>query len=197
MPGTPVRMAIRDASRPMPENNAIVTSGLLSDLSDEPVGAEIGTKIRATFDISGFSNAYAVQNPSLGNSRRSCDEGSTHSAKYLHQMMEPDNATDGTIRQITLPGCNDFGQKLASIRDRSARPQANPSRRHRRRSPRLERSKHRRRQGITPSWQLRRLRRAVRAEWCGKFACPEQRMLRPWEPHHSRSASLLRRAQPH
>src|SRR6266852_9824935 len=103
MPGTPVRMAIRDASRPMTENNAIVTSGLLSDLSDEPVGAEIGTNTRAAFGISGFSNAYVVQNPSLGNSRRSCDEGSMHSAKYLHQMMEPDNATDVTIRQITLP----------------------------------------------------------------------------------------------
>jgi len=122
MPGTPVRMAIRDASRPMPENNAIATSGLLSDLSDEPVGAEIGTKIPAAFGISGFSNAYVVQNPSLGNSRCSRDEGSTHSAKYLHQMMEPDNATDGTIRQITLPGCNDFGQKLAlSAIDRRAR----------------------------------------------------------------------------
>ena len=73
MPGTPMRMAIRDASRPMPENNAIETSG---PLSDEP---EIGAKIRAAFGISGFSNAYVV--------RRSCDEGSTHlvsSAKYLH-----------------------------------------------------------------------------------------------------------------
>src|SRR5450631_1137831 len=189
--------------------------------------------------------------PSLRNSRPSCDEGSMHSlnsAKYLPQMKEPDNATDLTIRQITLHGCNDFGWSLrldrddfssnrhpdlsfclsmisaqtrsafvarenryppsgrgpracfsgsCSIRDRSARPQVNPSRRHRRRSPRLERSKHRRRRETTPSWQLRRLRRAARAEWCGKFACPEQRMLRPWEPHRSRSASLLRRAQPH
>jgi hypothetical protein len=91
-----MRTAIRDASRPMPENNAIATSGLLSDLSNEPVDAEIGTKTRAAFGISGFSNAYVVQNPSLRNSRRSRDEGSTHSvnsAKYLHQMMEPDNAT--------------------------------------------------------------------------------------------------------
>ena len=108
MPGTPVRMAIRDASRPMPENNAIVTSGLLSDLSDEPVGAEIGTNTRAAFGISGFSNAYVVQNPSLGNSRRSCDEGSTHSvnsAKYLHQVMEPDNATD--VRLFIRSRCSD------------------------------------------------------------------------------------------
>ena len=50
-------MAIRDASRPMPENNAIETSGLSSDLSDEPVDAEIGAKIRAAFGMSGFSNA--------------------------------------------------------------------------------------------------------------------------------------------
>src|SRR5713226_3726081 len=105
MPGTPVRMAIRDASRPMPENNAIVTSGLLSDLSDERACAEIGTKIRAAFGISGFSNAYVVQNPSLGNSRRSCDEGSTHSAKYLHQMMKPDNVPNTLIIEITLLGC--------------------------------------------------------------------------------------------
>src|SRR6266851_8687275 len=63
--------------------------------------------------------------PSLRNSRRSCDEGSTHSvnsAKYLHQMTEPDNATDGTIRQIALPGCNDFGWSLRlSAIDRRAR----------------------------------------------------------------------------
>jgi hypothetical protein len=52
-----MRTAIRDTSRPMLENNAIVTSGLLSDLSDEPVDAEIGTNIREAFGISGFSNA--------------------------------------------------------------------------------------------------------------------------------------------
>jgi hypothetical protein len=58
-----MRTAITDASRPMLENNAVATSGLLSDLSNEPVDAEIGTKIRAAFGISGFSNAYVVQNP--------------------------------------------------------------------------------------------------------------------------------------
>jgi hypothetical protein len=46
----------------MLENNAMVTSGLLSDLSNERVDAEIGTKIRA-FGISGFSNAYVIQTP--------------------------------------------------------------------------------------------------------------------------------------
>jgi hypothetical protein len=32
-------------------------------------------------------------------------------------MMEPDNATDGTIRQIALPGCNDFGWSSHLERD--------------------------------------------------------------------------------
>jgi hypothetical protein len=57
-----MRTAITDASKPMLENNAMVTSGLLSDLSNEPVDAEIGTKTRA-FGISGFSNAYVIQTP--------------------------------------------------------------------------------------------------------------------------------------
>jgi hypothetical protein len=57
-----MRTAITDASRPMLENNAMVTSGPLSDLSNEPVDAEIGTKTRA-FGISGFSNAYVIQTP--------------------------------------------------------------------------------------------------------------------------------------
>src|SRR5450631_1059969 len=58
--------------------------------------------------------------PSLRNSRPSCDEGSMHSlnsVKYLPQMKEPDNATDLTIRQITLHGCNDFGWSLRLERD--------------------------------------------------------------------------------
>jgi hypothetical protein len=92
-----MRMAIRDTSRPVQENNATEASRLWSDLSDEPVDAEIGAKIRAAFGMSGFSNASVVQNPNLRNSRRSYDQGSTHAvspAKYLHQMIEPDNATD-------------------------------------------------------------------------------------------------------
>src|ERR1700681_4296489 len=120
-----MRTAITDASRPMLENNAIATSGLLSDLSNEPVDAEIGTKTRAAFGIQASPMHTWFKIPSLRNSRRSCDEGSTHSvnsAKYLHQMTEPDNATEGTIRQITLPGCNDFGWNLRlSAIDRRAR----------------------------------------------------------------------------
>jgi hypothetical protein len=95
----------------MPENNAMVTSGLLSDLSNEPVDAEIGTKIRA-FGISGFSNAYVVQTPQPE------EQSSQLRRRFnaLHEFREippPDEGTgqrnrDVTIRQIALPGCSDL-----------------------------------------------------------------------------------------
>ena len=52
-PGTPMRMAIRETSRPIPENNAMETSGLLSDWPDEVDDARIGAEIRTAFSISG------------------------------------------------------------------------------------------------------------------------------------------------
>jgi hypothetical protein len=58
-----MRTAIRDASRPTPENNAMETNELLSDLSDEPVDAEIGTKTGAAFGMSGFSDAWFKSQP--------------------------------------------------------------------------------------------------------------------------------------
>jgi hypothetical protein len=59
-PGTPMRTASKDTSRPIPENNAIGTSGLVFDFWDEVVDTEIGGEIRAAFGISG-SPMHLVQ----------------------------------------------------------------------------------------------------------------------------------------
>jgi hypothetical protein len=47
----PIRIATREISKPIPENNAIVVSALLSDF--EPVVVETGVEIRAAFGMSG------------------------------------------------------------------------------------------------------------------------------------------------
>jgi hypothetical protein len=95
-----MRTAIRDASRPMPENNAIATSGLLSGLSNEPVDAEIGTKTRAAFGISGFSNAYVIQTPQPE------EQSSQPRRRFnaLSEFREIPSADDGTgQRNLTGP----------------------------------------------------------------------------------------------
>jgi hypothetical protein len=96
-------MASRDTSRPIPQNNAMETSGLLLDFSDETVDAdeavdaEIGGEIRTAFGISGSPMNRSFKNPSPLESRRSYDEGSMHrvsSPKYALEMMEPESATE-------------------------------------------------------------------------------------------------------
>jgi hypothetical protein len=48
-----MRIAARDTSRPIPENNAIVTSGLPSDFLEPAADAETGVEMRAAFGMSG------------------------------------------------------------------------------------------------------------------------------------------------
>jgi hypothetical protein len=83
----------------MLENNAMVTNGLLSDLSNERVDAEIGTKIRA-FGISGFSNAYVIQTPQP-------EEQSSQPRRRFNapsEFREIPSADDGTgQRNLTGP----------------------------------------------------------------------------------------------
>jgi hypothetical protein len=51
--GTPKRIATKDANRPIPENNAIMTSGLPSDFLELSADAETGVEMRAAFGMSG------------------------------------------------------------------------------------------------------------------------------------------------
>jgi hypothetical protein len=68
-----MRTASKDTSRPIPENNAIGTSGLVFDFSDEVVGTEIGGEIRAAFGISGSPMHKWFKNPCPLESRRNYD----------------------------------------------------------------------------------------------------------------------------
>jgi hypothetical protein len=107
-------MAIRDTSRPIPQNNAMETNGLLLDFSDETVDAdeafdsEIGAEIRTTFGISGSPMNKWFKNPCPLESRRSYDEGSMHqvsSPKYALEVIDLEGATEmRDIPRITLTG---------------------------------------------------------------------------------------------
>jgi hypothetical protein len=101
-------MAIRDTKRPIPQNNAMETSGLLLDFSDEAVDAEIGGEIRTAFGISDSPMNRSFKNPSPLESRRNYDEGSMHqvsSPKYVLEMMHPESATEmRNVPRITLTG---------------------------------------------------------------------------------------------
>jgi hypothetical protein len=52
-PCTPVMMAANEIKRPIPENNAIVTSSSLPDFSDAAAGTGIRATTRTAFDMSG------------------------------------------------------------------------------------------------------------------------------------------------
>jgi hypothetical protein len=62
-PDTPRITAISDISRPIPENNAIETSGWLSDFSDEAGDAGICVETRTAFGMSGSPIHKRSKNP--------------------------------------------------------------------------------------------------------------------------------------
>jgi hypothetical protein len=64
-PDTPRMTAISDISRPIPENNAIETSGWLSDFSDEAVDAGICVETRTAFGMSGSPIHKRQKSPAL------------------------------------------------------------------------------------------------------------------------------------
>jgi hypothetical protein len=63
-PDTPIRTAVNDISRPIPQNNTIEANGLLLDLSDEALDAGSNEEIRIIFAISG-SPISGLKKPSL------------------------------------------------------------------------------------------------------------------------------------
>jgi hypothetical protein len=90
-----MRIAIRETSRPIPENMAMATSGWLSDFSDAMVDAGIDTEMRAAFGISSSPKSIG-QNPGPWRCLTDYDEGSMTgrvSEKYVYRAMEPIGTT--------------------------------------------------------------------------------------------------------
>jgi hypothetical protein len=84
-------MATNDASRPIPDTNATVTNGLVSDGADETAEVRASAAARTAFDISGSPiNECSKSQPNELSSR--CYEGSNYSrrfTKYVSWMSEP------------------------------------------------------------------------------------------------------------
>jgi hypothetical protein len=95
-PDTPRITAISDISRPIPENNAIETSGWLSDFSDEAVDAGICVETRTAFGMSGSPIHKRSKIPGPPGCLATRSQGSRNLrriGKYLPEVRDPISTT--------------------------------------------------------------------------------------------------------